>query len=187
MKFLQFPWFPGSLRCVAQNPRILLMVNLIQRIHYNYACAFYFSLFVIFFSSRPDVLHTFIKCASADLANRASRTSSNRLFRGVMTPYTHACEGRPPTTVVRTSLSVIVIGIVIEMEPCLPKTTTRFHTHTIPTRAHITFSPLHFLISSLLRSCVPRLFCFFTSTFARTHMARYTPFRARSRGSKAPV
>ena len=27
---LQFPWFPGSLRCVAQNPRILL-VNLIQR------------------------------------------------------------------------------------------------------------------------------------------------------------
>ena len=39
-----FPWFPGSLRCVAQNPRILLMVNLIQRIHYSYACASFFSL-----------------------------------------------------------------------------------------------------------------------------------------------
>ena len=52
---LRFTWIPGFLRCVAQNPRILLMVNLI---HYNYACVFFFSL--PFFSSRSDVLHTVI-------------------------------------------------------------------------------------------------------------------------------
>ena len=72
---LRFPRIPGFLRCAGRAPRVPLM----QRIHYSYACVLFFSL--PFFSSRSDVLHTVIKLrASANLANSASHTSSNRFF-----------------------------------------------------------------------------------------------------------
>ena len=104
---LWFSWFPGSLRCVAQNPRILLMVNLIQRIHYSYACAFYFS-FPLYFSHRDPMSRchlTVCKCKTLP-TEQAAPALTDSFSRG--DPSTHACKARPPMTVGRTSLSVIV-------------------------------------------------------------------------------
>ena len=60
------------------------------------------------FSLVFDVLHTVINsvCVCANLANRASHTSSNRLFSRGHDPFAHACEARPLTIVGWTSLSV---------------------------------------------------------------------------------
>ena len=88
---LRFPWFPGSLRCVAQNPRILLMVNLIQRIHYSYACAFYFSLPLHF--SHRDPMYCTLSFNCVPLQTLPTEQAA------------HACKARPLTTVGRTSLS----------------------------------------------------------------------------------
>ena len=108
-RLLRFPWFPGSLRCVAQNPRILLMVNVIQRIHYSYACAFYFSLPFYFSHRDPRCCTLSFNCVQVQTLPKEQATPAltDSFSRGY-DPYTHACKARPPTIVGRTSLSVIV-------------------------------------------------------------------------------
>ena len=95
------------------------MVILIQRSHFSYAYAFYFSLpFLLLIETRCAAQCHLTVCTVQTLANRASRTSTNRLFfsRGY-DPYTHACKARPLTSVGRTSLSVFVI-VIERMFPC---------------------------------------------------------------------
>ena len=48
-----FSWFPGSLRCVAQNHRILLLKKSIQWIHCSNACTTFFLLSVLFSHRDP--------------------------------------------------------------------------------------------------------------------------------------
>ena len=50
--------------------------------------------------------HCHLQCVSANLANRASHTSFNRLFSRGHDPFAHACKARPLTIVGWTSLSV---------------------------------------------------------------------------------
>ena len=117
---LPFPWFPGSLRCVAWNPRILLMVNVIHRIHYSYACASYFSL--PFSVSHRDPMYCTLSfnCVQVQtLPTEQAAPALTESFSRGYDPYTHACKARPLTTVGRTSLSVIVIIFVIPADPHL--------------------------------------------------------------------
>ena len=58
--------------------------------------------------------HCHEQCASAHVATSASPHEhlTDSVFAVVMTPYTHACKGRPRTVVGWASLGVIVIDIV---------------------------------------------------------------------------
>ena len=83
-------------------------------------------------------------CASTNLANRASRTSSNRLFyRGVMTPITHACKARHLTTVGRASLSVIdhLSSRELDALPCVSRHATSSVSFELQSSPPITTRP----------------------------------------------
>ena len=95
-------WFPGSLRCVAQNPRILLLMNLIQ-IHYSYACTTFFSLPFYFLSCHFNRVQ--VQTLPTEQAAPVLTDSFSRGYG----PNAHASKARPLTTVGQTSLSVIMI------------------------------------------------------------------------------
>ena len=96
-----FSWFPGSLRCVAQNLRISIVkiFNSVNSLHFLIAtrctahCHF----------NRVQVLALSTEQAAPVLTDSFSRGHD---------PFTHACKARPLTDVDWTFLSVIVILIV---------------------------------------------------------------------------
>ena len=95
-----FSWFPGF-RCVEQNPRI-------PRLSFSeFVPATACVSFVLCFLHVRCTAHCHQQCVRAKLANRASHLSCNRFYSRCYDPYTHAWKARPPTTVGRTSLSVI--------------------------------------------------------------------------------
>ena len=101
---------PGSLRCVAQNPRIQKMMNLIQRIHCSYACASFFSLPFYFPIVTRCTAHCHFNCVQVQtLPTEQAAPVLTDSFSRDYNPYTHACKARPLTTVGRTSLSAIII------------------------------------------------------------------------------
>ena len=105
--------FPSALHERLLNPRILLMLNFVQRIHCSYACAFHFSL-PFSFSHRDPVYCTLsFNCVQVQAlpTEQAAPALTDSFSRGY-DPYTYACKARPLTPVGRTSLSLIVIVIV---------------------------------------------------------------------------
>ena len=86
------------------------MVNLFQRIHYSYACAFYFSLPFSFSHRDPMYCTLSFNCVQVQtLPTEQAAPALTDSFSRSSDPYTHACKARPLTTVGRASLSVIVI------------------------------------------------------------------------------
>ena len=98
-----FSWFPGSFRCVAQNPMILLMMNSIQR-------TTFFSLPCYFRIETRCTTHChFNRVQVQTLPTEQDAPVSTDSFSRGYDPDTHACKAGPLTTVGRTSLSVIII------------------------------------------------------------------------------
>ena len=99
------PRFLGSLRCVAQNPRILFMMNLIQRIHCSHACTTFFSLPCYFLIVNRCIAHCQFNRVQVQAlpTEQAAPVLTDSFSRGYDL-YTHACKA-----VGRTSLSVIII------------------------------------------------------------------------------
>ena len=124
---------PGFLRCVAQNPRIQLTLNLIQRIQYSCACVFFFQQLALLIEIRRTA-HCHLTVCKCKPCQQRKYTCSDRIFSWDYDPYTHACKARPLTTVGWTSLSVIVIVIVIERRQGLEvdEQTDRKKTLTLP-------------------------------------------------------
>ena len=90
------------------------MMNFIQRIHYSYACAYFFSLPFYFLIVTRCTAHCHFNRVQVQAlpTEQAAPVLTDSLSQGY-DPYTHACKARPLTTVGRTSLSVIIIIVLL--------------------------------------------------------------------------
>ena len=106
------PGFLVALRCVAQNPMILLTRNLIQWITATPVLpSFCFPCYFLIATRCTAHWHFNRVQVQAWPTGQAAQVLTFSFSRGY-DPYTHACKARPLTTVGRTSLSVIIIIFV---------------------------------------------------------------------------
>ena len=109
----RFPWFPGLLRCVAQNPRDSIDDEFHSENSLQLRLCFFFQPSVLF--SHRDPMYSTLSFNRVQVQTLPTEKAAPVLtdsFSHRYDPYTDACKARPLTTVGRTSLSVIIIIIL---------------------------------------------------------------------------